>query len=297
MSAGLQGRFFIMNSQLQSLKQWKANERCLYGSRQAIIFKITHNERRCTLSVCEGADRSDLLNWVRRSNVPVSDLEEFPPVPVGGFKWDEQGFLDWYCLKNNSLPTGEDCLVCSAGDNFSSEPGYESKASGSEDDSLPTEKVNVNEDCLVCSAGDNFSSEPGYESKAGGSEDDSLPTEKVNVNEDCLVCSAGDNFSSEPGYESKAGGSEDDSLPTEKVNVNFGCVVQYSAAGSARGTKQYYRYQYKENGKVYNHHIKGGNVEKKLAETRATVIRQLITAGKLPCEIVEIIQSWDAKKK
>ena len=243
-----------MDSQLQSLKQWKPNDRCLYGSRQAIIFKITHNGRRCTLSVCEAAERSDLLNWVRRSNVPINDLEEFPPVPRGGFKWDERGFLDWRCL-NDSLPEAVEVVEVevSSADNESG-----AGLAGSEVDSLP-EAVEVE----VGSA-DN-------ESGAGlaGSEVDSLP-EAVEVE-----VSSADN-ESENGEESR---------------VRFGCVAKYQPKGSARAGP-YYRYQWKENGTLNSKHIPGGAVGKPRTEERARIVRELIAKGKYPSEIIEVIEAW-----
>lgn len=60
---------------------------------------------------------------------------------------------------------------------------------------------------------------------------------------------------------------------------------------SNRRDNEYYRYCYKEQGKIKHRHIPGGNVRSLIAQRRKAAVEIAIAAGKSPNEIEKIIRS------
>ena len=53
----------------------------------------------------------------------------------------------------------------------------------------------------------------------------------------------------------------------------------YKAKGTARGDRKYFRYSYKEIGKVKHVHIGGGNIHSVVAQSRMQVVKDALAAS------------------
>lgn len=58
----------------------------------------------------------------------------------------------------------------------------------------------------------------------------------------------------------------------------------------------YYRYWYKESGKVHPLHIPGGNSSSEIAKRRAKLVEQCIKEGQSPPQIRRLINAWKKPK-
>jgi hypothetical protein len=75
--------------------------------------------------------------------------------------------------------------------------------------------------------------------------------------------------------------SENDSLTA--INI-------YEAKGTARGYRKYFRYSYKEAGKVKHLHIGGGNIHSVVAQSRMQLVRDALARGQSRNEIIALIR-------
>jgi hypothetical protein len=75
--------------------------------------------------------------------------------------------------------------------------------------------------------------------------------------------------------------SENDSLTA--INI-------YKAKGTARGDRKYFRYSYKEAGKVKHLHIGGGNIHSVVAQYWMQLVRDALARGQSPNEIKQLIR-------
>lgn len=67
---------------------------------------------------------------------------------------------------------------------------------------------------------------------------------------------------------------------------------KYQPKGTARGKNNYFRFSYRDRGKMRHVHIPGGNTSSRLAQQRWEEIRQMVQEGKSPHYIVAVIKSW-----
>ncbi len=99
--------------------------------------------------------------------------------------------------------------------------------------------------------------------------------------------------------------SKDDSLTFEDNPVTESLVLDatskndsltainiYKAKGTARGDRKYFRYSYKEAGKVKHLHIGGGNIHSVVAQSRIQLVRDAILKGQSPNEIKQLIRQF-----
>ncbi|BAY08611.1 hypothetical protein [Calothrix sp. NIES-2098] len=61
---------------------------------------------------------------------------------------------------------------------------------------------------------------------------------------------------------------------------------------SKRKANTYYRYCYKQRGKIHHIHIPGGNTRSHLAQSRKLEVESAIADGESPVEIEQLIRSW-----
>lgn len=81
-------------------------------------------------------------------------------------------------------------------------------------------------------------------------------------------------------------------LEPRKNAVTESSVNTYRPTGSARGNNSYFRFSYKDRGRVKHIHISGGNTDALLAQSRAIEVRAKISTGGEPAEIVGMIRRW-----
>jgi len=73
-------------------------------------------------------------------------------------------------------------------------------------------------------------------------------------------------------------------------------VSTYKARGTARTREaKYYRLSYKDGGKVRQVHIRGGNTDSPIAQSRAAEVRSLLAAGIPPAEIAAMLRNSGGK--
>ncbi|MEG4047812.1 hypothetical protein [Microcoleus sp. Pol17_C1] len=73
-------------------------------------------------------------------------------------------------------------------------------------------------------------------------------------------------------------------------------VSTYKARGTARaGEAKYYRLSYKDGGKVRQVHIRGGNTDSPIAQSRAAEVRSQLAAGIPPAEIAAMLRNSGGK--
>ncbi|MBW4614235.1 MAG: hypothetical protein KME21_13375 [Desmonostoc vinosum HA7617-LM4] len=61
---------------------------------------------------------------------------------------------------------------------------------------------------------------------------------------------------------------------------------------SQRKHNHYYRYCYKQGGKIKHRHISGGNVRSPITQQRKQEVEIAIGSGRSPSEIEKLIRSW-----
>jgi hypothetical protein len=88
--------------------------------------------------------------------------------------------------------------------------------------------------------------------------------------------------------------SESKCTNVEKLDecTTHGTIQEYESKGTSRGTKKYFRYQWREGKRIRHRHIPGGNINDLLAKKRAALVQCQIDVGKTPSEIVEFIKSF-----
>ncbi|MGK7942354.1 MAG: hypothetical protein AB4062_19780, partial [Crocosphaera sp.] len=75
-------------------------------------------------------------------------------------------------------------------------------------------------------------------------------------------------------------------------NITELAVSEYKPGGTAGKNNKYYRFSYKEKGKVKHIHIKGGNTCNKIAIERKEQVERWILRHIPPHEIVKRIKQW-----
>ncbi|MBW4480487.1 MAG: hypothetical protein KME54_27535, partial [Tolypothrix brevis GSE-NOS-MK-07-07A] len=89
---------------------------------------------------------------------------------------------------------------------------------------------------------------------------------------------------------------EDDAVTESLVsdvtsgNDSLTAINIYKAKGTARGDRKYFRYSYKEAGKVKHLHIGGGNIHSVVARSRMQLVRDAILKGQSPNQIKQLIR-------
>jgi hypothetical protein len=81
-----------------------------------------------------------------------------------------------------------------------------------------------------------------------------------------------------------------ESLVLNDTNDSLTAINIYKAKGTARGDRKYFRYSYKENGKVKHLHIGGGNIHSLVAQSRMQLVKDAILKGQSPNEIKQLIR-------
>jgi len=95
--------------------------------------------------------------------------------------------------------------------------------------------------------------------------------------------------------------SENDSLTFKDISVTESLVLNntndsltainiYKAKGTARGDRKYFRYSYKEAGKVKHLHIGGGNIHSVVARSRMQLVRDALARGQSSNQIKQLIR-------
>lgn len=83
-------------------------------------------------------------------------------------------------------------------------------------------------------------------------------------------------------------------LDTGEVSGASGWCETYQPNG--RRT-QYFRYLWREKGRLKHAHLPGGNVRSPRAQENLALVETAIASGKSPSEIIELIKSWKAPKE
>lgn len=76
-----------------------------------------------------------------------------------------------------------------------------------------------------------------------------------------------------------------------------GCINIYKAAGKATGDNRYFRYSWRESGRVKHRHIPGGNVRSPLAKSRAAEVERAIATGADSQKVCQLIHSFTRQLK
>jgi len=91
--------------------------------------------------------------------------------------------------------------------------------------------------------------------------------------------------------------TREDNLVTESLvsdvtsgNDSLTAINIYKAKGTARGDRKYFRYSYKEAGKVKHLHIGGGNIHSVIAQSRMQLVKDALVRGQSPNEIKQLIR-------
>ncbi len=103
-----------------------------------------------------------------------------------------------------------------------------------------------------------------------------------------------------PVIESKLIETDDKDSDTANINDSItphGAVTRYESGGTARGFNVYFRYSYRDNGKVRHIHIPGGNTANPIAQQRVEIIQRAINEGRSHTEICQRISNWQRKAK
>ncbi|GEM_PF-5105896 len=72
--------------------------------------------------------------------------------------------------------------------------------------------------------------------------------------------------------------------------------LKYVPGGTARTKNNYFRYSYRDNGKMRHVHIPGGNTGSPAAQMHWEEVQRLVRSGASPKYIVQIIKSWSLTK-
>ncbi|MDJ0509261.1 MAG: hypothetical protein QNJ64_08420 [Crocosphaera sp.] len=85
---------------------------------------------------------------------------------------------------------------------------------------------------------------------------------------------------------------EDEEVFDNPNNITELAVSEYQPGGTASKNNKYYRFSYKDKGKVIHTHIKGGNTCNKIAIERKEQVERWILLHTPPQEIVKRIKQW-----
>jgi hypothetical protein len=81
-----------------------------------------------------------------------------------------------------------------------------------------------------------------------------------------------------------------ESLVSDATKDSVTAINIYEAKGTARGNRKYFRYSYKEVGKVKHLHIGGGNIHSLVAQSRMQLVKDALARGQSPNEIKQLIR-------
>jgi hypothetical protein len=73
-------------------------------------------------------------------------------------------------------------------------------------------------------------------------------------------------------------------------NDSLTAINIYKAKGTARGDRKYFRYSYKEAGKVKHLHIGGGSINSVVAQSRMQLVKDALARGQSPNDIKQLIR-------
>ena len=83
-----------------------------------------------------------------------------------------------------------------------------------------------------------------------------------------------------------------ESLVSDATKDSVTAINIYEAKGTARGNRKYFRYSYKEVGKVKHLHIGGGNIHSLVAQSRMELVKDALAQGQSPNQIKRLIQGF-----
>ncbi len=70
--------------------------------------------------------------------------------------------------------------------------------------------------------------------------------------------------------------------------------LKYTPGGTARTNNNYFRYSYRDNGKMKHVHIPGGNTSSPFAQMHWEEVQRLVRSGASPKYIVQTIKNWSS---